>query len=70
MRSAAMGKDGQNAYRVTTTLTHQQHEELERIGKQSGVKVAWLVRRAVDRLIKDANGGTLPIDFGPGGPHA
>jgi hypothetical protein len=59
-----MGKDGRDAVRVTTTFTRQQHAELERIASQNGVKVAWLVRRAVERLIAQANGGTqLPLDL-------
>lgn len=63
-----MGKDGRDAVRVTTTLTRQQHAELERLAKQNGVKVAWLVRRATERLIEQANGGALlPLDFGPEG---
>ncbi len=67
-----MGKDGRDAVRVTTTLTRQQHAELERLAKQHGVKVAWLLRRATERLIEQANGGAmLPLDFGPeGGRHA
>lgn len=62
-----MGKDGRDAVRVTTTLTRQQHAELERLAKHDGVKVAWLVRRAVERLIEQANGGPLlPLDFEQG----
>jgi hypothetical protein len=68
-----MGKDGRDAVRVTTTLTRQQHADLERLAKQNGVKVAWLVRRATERLIEQANGGALfPLDLGPaeGARHA
>lgn len=61
-----MGKDGRNAVRVTTTLTRQQHSEVARLADQSGVKVAWLIRRAVERLIDEANRGTLPLDFSSG----
>lgn len=61
-----MGKDGRNAVRVTTTLTRQQHVELGRLADQNSVKIAWLVRRAVERLIDEANRGTLPLDFGLG----
>jgi hypothetical protein len=61
-----------DAVRVTTTFTHQQHAELERLAKQHGVKVAWLVRRGAERLIEQANGGALlPLDFGQeGSRHA
>lgn len=65
-----MGKDGRDAVRVTTTLNNAQHLELERLAEKHNVKVAWLVRRAVDRLIEEANGGTLPLDFGRGGRNA
>lgn len=63
-----MGKDGQDAERVTTTLSRVQKLELERLAKAEGVKVAWLVRRAVERLLEQASGGPmLPLDFGRGG---
>ena len=62
-----MGKDGQDAERVTTTLTRQQKTELVRLAKARGVKVAWLVRRAVERYLEEASGGPmLPLDFGEG----
>ncbi|MEE3626405.1 CopG family transcriptional regulator [Nitrospirillum sp. BR 11752] len=58
-----MGKDGRNAKRITTTFTKAQHESLLRIAEKNGVDVAWLIRRAVDRLIEDADGGPLlPLD--------
>ena len=65
-----MGKDGHNAVRVTTTLTRQQHGELSRLGETHHVKVAWLVRHAVDRLLDEANRGTLPLDFNSGERNA
>jgi predicted DNA-binding protein len=59
-----MGKDGRNAERVTTTLTREQKAELDRLAKAEGVKVAWLVRRAVERFLEQVNGGPmLPFDF-------
>lgn len=62
-----MGKDGHDAKRVTTTLSRAQKTELERIAKREGVTVAWLVRRAVERLVEQANGGPLlPLDLGNG----
>lgn len=63
-RTFAMGKDGRDASRVTTTLSRRQRDELERLAKQTGVKVAWLVRHATQRLLDEANRGTLPLDFG------
>ena len=54
-----MGKDGQNAKRITTTFTKEQGEALARIAKENKVKVAWLINRAVDDLIEKAQGGPL-----------
>jgi len=59
-----MGKDGKDAERVTTTLSRSQKLELDRLAKAEGVKVAWLVRRAVERFLEQASGGPmLPLDF-------
>lgn len=59
-----MGKDGKDAERVTTTLSRMQKLELDRLAKAEGVKVAWLVRRAVERFLEQASGGPmLPLDF-------
>ena len=62
-----MGKDGRDAERVTTTLTRRQKAELDRLARAQGVKVAWLIRRAVERYLEEEAGGpTLPLDFGEG----
>jgi len=62
-----MGKDGRDAERVTTTLTKRQKAELDRLAKSQGVKVAWLIRRAVERYLDDAAGGPmLPLELGGG----
>lgn len=62
-----MGKDGRDAERVTTTLTRRQKVDLDRLAKAQGVKVAWLVRRAVERYLDDAAGGPmLPLEFDGG----
>lgn len=61
----SVGAEGKDAERVTTTLSRAQKAELERLAKKEGVKVAWLVRRAVERLLEQANGGPLlPLDLG------
>ena len=60
-----MGKDGQDAHRVSVTFSRGQHSELARIAKKHGMTVAWLVRRAAERLIEQENGGPmLPLDLG------
>jgi hypothetical protein len=56
---ASVGKDGRDAERVTTTLSRHQKAELERLAKAEGVKVAWLVRRSVERFLETASGGPL-----------
>ena len=55
-----MGKDGRDAVRVTTTLSRQQYGELCKIAESHGVKLAWRVRRAVDRLISETTTESLP----------
>lgn len=58
-----MGRDGKDAERVTTTLTRQHKSELDRLAKAEGVKVAWLVRRAVERFLEQQSGGPrLPLE--------
>ena len=59
-----MGRSGDDAARVTTTLTRKQKRELDRLAAKHHVKVAWLIRRAVERLIEQADGGPLlPLDI-------
>lgn len=59
-----MGKDGKDAWRVTTTLSRAQKRELEDLASREGVKVAWLIRRAVDSYLDAARGGPLlPLDL-------
>ena len=37
---------------------------------RNGVKLAWLIRRSVERMVEQANGGALlPLDFGQGENH-
>lgn len=58
-REVDMGKDGADAARVTTSLSRAQKMDLERIAKKHGVKVAWLVRHAVDRFLEQEQGGPM-----------
>ncbi len=59
----SVGKDGRDAERVTTTLSRRQKAELDRLAETEGVKVAWLVRRAVEQLLEQKAGGPmLPLD--------
>ena len=44
-------------------MTRKQKAELDRLAKAQSVKVAWLVRRAVERFLEEASGGPLlPLD--------
>lgn len=54
-----MGKDGKDAWRVTTTLSRAHKGELEDLAEREGVKVAWLVRRAVEVYLDAERGGPL-----------
>lgn len=59
-----VGRDGKDAERVTTTLTRAQKLQLDRLAEREGVKVAWLVRRAVERFLEEADGGPqLPFEL-------
>jgi hypothetical protein len=67
IEDAKMGSDGRNAARITTTLSRGQKLALEQLANARGVKVAWLVRRAVERLLEEsAAGTTLPLDLDGG----
>jgi predicted DNA-binding ribbon-helix-helix protein len=60
-----LGKDGRDAHRVSVTLSKSQHDELARMARKQGMTVAWLVRRAAERLIEQENGGPmLPLALG------
>lgn len=64
-----MGKDGRDAERVTTTLTRAQKLQLDQLAETQGVKVAWLVRRAVEVYLDAARGGPM-LPFEIEGRHA
>ena len=67
-----MGKDGADAARVTTSLSLAQKNDLERIAKKRGVKLAWLVRHAVECFLEQEQGGLmlpLAIKDGSRGRH-
>lgn len=53
-----MGRDGRDAVRVTATLSKACKAELDRLANREGVSAAWVVRRAVDLYIKQANGSS------------
>jgi hypothetical protein len=40
-------------HRLSVTLTPQQHQELADIARKNRVSVAWVVREAIERMLKD-----------------
>jgi hypothetical protein len=58
-REMDMGKDGLDAARVTTSLSRAPKTNLEQIAKKRGVKLAWLVRHAVERFLEHEQGGPM-----------
>lgn len=53
MPSAAPATDDKSAYRLSVSLTPEQHRELNEIARKNRVSVAWVIREAIDRLLKD-----------------
>lgn len=45
--------DDKSAHRLSVSLTAEQHRELNEIARKNRVSVAWVVREAVDRLLKE-----------------
>ena len=41
------------ATRLSVSLTAEQHRELNEIARKNRVSVAWVVREAINRLLKD-----------------
>jgi len=60
-----MGKDGRDAVRITATLPKGLAMKLEDLAKQNSVSMSWVVRRALERAVEDAQGGPLlPFEKG------
>lgn len=54
MPSAARKKTTPKAsHRLSVSLTEQQHAELAEIAEKNKVSVAWVVREAIERLLRD-----------------
>lgn len=41
------------SHRLSVSLTEEQHTELIEIAKKNKVSVAWVVREAIERLLRD-----------------
>ncbi|WP_454015195.1 ribbon-helix-helix domain-containing protein [Aquamicrobium terrae] len=53
MPSTATANDDKTAHRLSVSLTEEQHRELNEIARKNRVSVAWVIREAIDRLLKD-----------------
>lgn len=53
MQNAPHVHDDKSAHRLSVSLTAEQHRELNEIARKNRVSVAWVVREAVDRLLKE-----------------
>lgn len=40
-------------HRQSVSLTEEQHRQLSEIARQNRVSVAWVIREAIDRLLKE-----------------
>ena len=46
-------KSDKSGHRLSVSLTPEQHEELLEIANKNKVSVAWVVREAIERLLRD-----------------
>jgi metal-responsive CopG/Arc/MetJ family transcriptional regulator len=53
MPADAQNNDDKSVHRMSVSLTAEQHRELNEIARKNRVSVAWVVREAIDRLLKD-----------------
>ena len=53
MQKSIIVQDDKSAHRVSISLTADQHRELNEIARKNRVSLAWVVREAIERLLKD-----------------
>jgi metal-responsive CopG/Arc/MetJ family transcriptional regulator len=53
MPSSATAPDDKSAHRLSVSLSAEQHRELNEIARKNRVSVAWVIREAIDRLLKE-----------------
>ena len=53
MSHAPSDHDEKSAHRLSISLSAEQHRELNEIARTNRVSVAWVVREAVERLLRD-----------------
>ncbi len=54
--------DEKTAHRQSVSLTEEQHRQLIEIARKNRVSVAWVIREAIDRLLKE----DMPLLHVPG----
>jgi predicted DNA-binding protein len=59
-RSTVTGRKDRSR-RLSVSLPVEQHERLMELARENRVSVAWVVREAVDRLLRDQNPLIKPI---------
>lgn len=53
MFTDAQNNDEKSVHRLSVSLTVEQHRELNEIARKNRVSVAWVVREAIDQLLKE-----------------
>lgn len=53
MSADAPKNDDKSVHRLSVSLTADQHRELNEIARKNRVSAAWVVREAIDRLLKE-----------------
>ena len=53
MPADTQNNDDKSVHRLSVSLTAEQHREINEIARKNRVSVAWVVRAAIDRLLKD-----------------
>jgi len=51
--AARKDSEEKGSHRLSVSLTPEQHAELSRIAKRHKVSIAWVVREAIESLLRD-----------------
>lgn len=52
-KTAPKDSEDKSPHRQSVSLTEEQHAQLNEIARKNRVSVAWVIREAIDRLLKD-----------------
>ena len=53
LKTAPKDTEDKSPHRQSVSLTEEQHRQLTEIAQKNRVSVAWVIREAIDRLLKD-----------------